>query len=571
MSTPLTLLSKSFFSPMICLLLGFWTRAVALSDPYTTNGLWPDPQIQSSPQESGLRPRFRPQKASHLRWLELKTLRRSNDLAPVYHTLSKLLRDAKEDLRLCDVEIMHQDHYMFWLQEQREILQHHVQGYESLLVPIRRLPKKVLGQIFNIVCRENHVGIDTAPCIPGLTLARVCSHWRRVALSTPKLWSTITIQAAEMAQGKRWEPTLEFLLEKSGVHPLDIRVVCGADEKVVGILIQAVASLGCHSTRWRSFKLDIADMDLASHLLSSLEFLRHHLPLLESVDLSLATMVTDHNMLSIFREARKLSSVTLDRAYTDCESLIGGFHAGLRHANIDSPARLLAFLSRFDKLESLRVIHPWLYRQDSQQQIYLSSNLSKLEIMSGNSFEDLLFLDHVTLPQLTSLSLQCLPGSRLCPIDTFTSLFSRSRCILTSLTWTDLPIRTTVWISFLYGIPSLQSLTVSNVKTKHGDPDALLELLPVDSYSPPILPNLQHLDITTVTQVALDKFVRAVRSRRRDPKCNICYHAVSLKSVSLRLVDQIVENVDLEPLEYLARTMSIFVRDSIGEVPVGPF
>lgn len=51
-----------------------------------------------------------------------------------------------------------------------------------------------------------------------VTISHVCRHWRQVAISTPQLWSSITLFS------KRSLPCLEEWLRRSGAAPLDVRL-----------------------------------------------------------------------------------------------------------------------------------------------------------------------------------------------------------------------------------------------------------------------------------------------------------------------------------------------------------
>lgn len=78
------------------------------------------------------------------------------------------------------------------LHEESAEIQASIDGHLALLSPIRQLPVELLPQIF-IAClptdRNPTMCNDEAPML----LTVICSHWRRVALSTPRIWAAIHI------------------------------------------------------------------------------------------------------------------------------------------------------------------------------------------------------------------------------------------------------------------------------------------------------------------------------------------------------------------------------------------
>ncbi|KAJ7589904.1 hypothetical protein C8J56DRAFT_761328, partial [Mycena floridula] len=161
-----------------------------------------------------------------------------------------------------------------------------LQGYKSLLAPIRRMPPEVLGHIFTFFCDKNHVSPTSGSVILGLALAGVCSHWRYVALSTHEIWSTIIAEGIGEPNWKQVEQAgagLEFLLEHSGAHPLTIELNC-ATEFEKSTMIQAISILGNHSGRWQSLTLAWGPQ-IVSHLVPELNQFRNKVPLLQSVTL----------------------------------------------------------------------------------------------------------------------------------------------------------------------------------------------------------------------------------------------------------------------------------------------
>ncbi|OBZ77322.1 hypothetical protein A0H81_01661 [Grifola frondosa] len=111
----------------------------------------------------------------------------------------------------------------------------------TLTSPISRLPVELLSYVLILAAHSGDArcgdedgdphGRDISPCmacVPTLpdTIAAVSRHWRRVALSTPELWSRICITVGDVMDGEpeRTFRTISRYLSRSGRFPLDILI-----------------------------------------------------------------------------------------------------------------------------------------------------------------------------------------------------------------------------------------------------------------------------------------------------------------------------------------------------------
>jgi len=69
------------------------------------------------------------------------------------------------------------------LERERATLEEKISRTLAYMAPIRRLPSELLRHIFIM-------NFDEYPCCAWI-LSSVCSQWRRLALSMPKLWSKV--------------------------------------------------------------------------------------------------------------------------------------------------------------------------------------------------------------------------------------------------------------------------------------------------------------------------------------------------------------------------------------------
>ena len=129
---------------------------------------------------------------------------------------------AQADILRLDGEITRLNAVLDGLTRKRDALQTYTHLHTALVAPIRRLPPEVLSEIFLHYNDENNISkfrLNTAP----LQLGGVCSRWRTIALSTPRLWTSFALDIrpkylkSDTILAKTW-------LARAGRCPLTIRL-----------------------------------------------------------------------------------------------------------------------------------------------------------------------------------------------------------------------------------------------------------------------------------------------------------------------------------------------------------
>ncbi|KDR68210.1 hypothetical protein GALMADRAFT_43942, partial [Galerina marginata CBS 339.88] len=95
-------------------------------------------------------------------------------------------------IRLIDDELIDLETKLKALQDERKGLSHQVEICQAIITLPRRLPDDILSEIFYQSLPTN-VNAAMVNSVPPLIFTQICKRWREVALSTPKLWSTIHI------------------------------------------------------------------------------------------------------------------------------------------------------------------------------------------------------------------------------------------------------------------------------------------------------------------------------------------------------------------------------------------
>ncbi|KAF9560424.1 hypothetical protein CPC08DRAFT_636652, partial [Agrocybe pediades] len=105
--------------------------------------------------------------------------------------------------------------------------------HNALLSPVRRLPPEVLQHIFAWCLPQTRNCVMHASEAP-LLLGRVCSDWRKLAMSTHELWSKLHIvpptvnyalPLSSIKAFKRKRRLVKMWLDRSGACPLSLSIV----------------------------------------------------------------------------------------------------------------------------------------------------------------------------------------------------------------------------------------------------------------------------------------------------------------------------------------------------------
>ncbi|KAJ6493816.1 hypothetical protein DFH09DRAFT_1206937, partial [Mycena vulgaris] len=189
--------------------------------------------------------------------------------------IKALLVEPDSQLKRLDDEIAHMQKSIDKLSEERDRLRAYVEAHRILTSPIRRLPLDLLEEIF-MTCIPTHrncvMSAEEAPVI----LGRICSSWRTISLSTPRLWSRLHIVEPTRAYGsnseifeakvaQRLEITATWL-RRSGACPLSISLESTFDDGIPPPLTQSptlpdtglfLRALVPFASRWQNVRLGI--------------------------------------------------------------------------------------------------------------------------------------------------------------------------------------------------------------------------------------------------------------------------------------------------------------------------
>lgn len=210
---------------------------------------------------------------------------------------SKTIADVETNMGRLDEEISRLQKAMYHLQNERQKLEASLDEYRSLAAPIRTIPPEILSEIFSHCLVDNTEIVDVAKAPLLLTFA--CSRWRTVAISTPRLWSSVRVTRGVVSM-----EMLQTWLLRSCDIPLTLAVnaTCLGDYDVC----LCIKTLIPHCRRWQDVKFI-----LPGPLLSMLGAVAGSVPLLQKVHIG--TTESTIPFLDAFEVAPMLCDVTFEK------------------------------------------------------------------------------------------------------------------------------------------------------------------------------------------------------------------------------------------------------------------
>ncbi|KAJ7512827.1 hypothetical protein B0H11DRAFT_1843221 [Mycena galericulata] len=210
--------------------------------------------------------------------------------------IQTLLVETTLRLKRLDDEITGMQNTINKLIGERESLGAYVQAHAALISPTRRLPLDIIQEIF-VACLPTHRNCVMSAREAPVLLGRICSSWRAISLSTPRLWQSLHIVDRGLPSGNDNDVastrimTLEDLkaaqivevtqtwLGRSGQCPLSISLRSGPyPSPSAHSILQLLISL---APRWQHIQFTIPSAVLKKLVhLSGMD-----VPILESVAL----------------------------------------------------------------------------------------------------------------------------------------------------------------------------------------------------------------------------------------------------------------------------------------------
>ncbi|KAF7337021.1 hypothetical protein MVEN_02138700 [Mycena venus] len=133
-----------------------------------------------------------------------------------------ILAQPRRDLTALDEEIQRIKRSLDKLVGKREILAADIDAHLALLSPVRHVPDDVLREIFISCLPPTHNATMSSRESP--LLCHVSSRWRNIALSTPRLWSSLHVVISGGSGFQSMSSLVEWWLARSGALLLSLSV-----------------------------------------------------------------------------------------------------------------------------------------------------------------------------------------------------------------------------------------------------------------------------------------------------------------------------------------------------------
>ncbi|KAF7376676.1 hypothetical protein MSAN_00084600 [Mycena sanguinolenta] len=121
-------------------------------------------------------------------------------------------------------ELTRIDERMRELSAERDKIQAYIDSHKELISYPRRLPPDIVREIF-VACLPSMYAVTSVREAP-LVLCQICSAWRTIALSTPRLWSSLHLPIDFVLSKKEQRmPAVARWLELSGACPISFSLL----------------------------------------------------------------------------------------------------------------------------------------------------------------------------------------------------------------------------------------------------------------------------------------------------------------------------------------------------------
>src|SRR5882762_1337856 len=180
------------------------------------------------------------------------------------------------------------------------------QAHKALISPIQRTPPELWAKIF-ILCLPLDEFVEINALEAPLLLMQICGRWRGIASSTPRLWNSICVGRLEQIPFGQIN-LIKAWLSRSRNLPLSIRIV-HHDGDAPSFLHDFIDIFIPYSSRWSNLDLFLPQPWIERLLPCSGEI---STPNLETLSLTLSSIMEEQNPLLLTQSAIRLRKITLE-------------------------------------------------------------------------------------------------------------------------------------------------------------------------------------------------------------------------------------------------------------------
>ncbi|KAF7979281.1 hypothetical protein HWV62_42978 [Athelia sp. TMB] len=387
--------------------------------------------------------------------------------------------------------------------QRRAELAQFAQAHARLLAPERRLPLEIIARIF-LHCAQDAKSLAGAARARA-ALCAVCRTWRDVAVATQALWTFFAL-VPRASFHRDIADMSETWLARAGALPISLEV-----RNRVGVQLAPGLQhlLAVHAANLESVALTVRPAELEVPGESwSLAFC--HLPALQKLDVEFLVSKDLGWANDMFADAPQLHSVRLVKVKVYDMRLPWAQLTELRSwgLSLHDQLSMLAACSRLLEFDG------WMCPGDtSAHHVVCSPELHTLRLSVDGTTTPI--LDHLLLPSLRDLRINCLAGWRYDLGTRLVPCVRRSACLLRTLelSFAHDYMSEGSLIECLQLVPTLTGLALHFESSTRCFTDSTLARLTHGGAPPCLLPNLEDIDIdlcrTPCTSAALLGMVRS--------------------------------------------------------------
>ncbi|KAL0957053.1 hypothetical protein HGRIS_003153 [Hohenbuehelia grisea] len=378
--------------------------------------------------------------------------------------------------------------------------------------PVHRLPPEVLSEILN-ASREPayHNSLDTRRWPWKYT--HVCRTWRAVTITSPLLWSQITIHIIGNKPAAARD-ILEVYLRRSGAVPLHIHISWKVVESIDTHLVidDIIDTLAAESSRWRT-----ANLRLGRAQLLRFAPIKGSLSLLKHLNILVTELPSDFPVVDLFVGTPRLTSVQISNQALNRFSISWGQLTSVT-GQCQSPVDALALLKQSPNLTHCEL---WVSLREDDSPIPNAPPTRPLRLQHLRKFHirsDCSVLNALNLPSLEELAVSQIntrtfgPPEPLRLISPLTSMLARSGSVIKSLSLTRVPLYDDELISILEETPNLIHLSLDGLVHLRTIFLRRLTYEPAAG-TPTLVPQLESLHLSIIGMRGADDLVNFVESR----------------------------------------------------------
>lgn len=346
---------------------------------------------------------------------------------------------------------------------QRNSLQRHRDIHAALLAPVRKLPPEILASIFDMCLSEENP--DRSPYTlksqrPPLLLARICTEWREVALSTGKIWRHIRVTLdGDSERAKAQILSVDTWISRSHGFPLEIFVFGGSGEgsgeggSGEREIIPVINTLIQHSRRWRILVM----RRIQPATIHQLAPAKGRLPILQKLHISL-THEEEMDIASPFHAFSVAPQLQYLNLESECANGLDIPWGQITQCKLTMTIKgCLEVLRRMSSLIDCHLEDCTVTHNIENLPLVVShlQTLTLAETMEGISE----FLSRLSLPDLRTITIDIV-DEILWPHENFLSFMTQSSFHLTRLTLVSINLTADNLLTYLTALSSLIELEV---------------------------------------------------------------------------------------------------------------